>query len=122
MGYGLSKLSAELLGTEEFNVLVTIFTDGQENASIEYTGELVEKMVEDLKTKRWTFTYIGTDHDVDSIAALLSITNVMRFKKNAAGIQGFLRREQGARYGYSEKIRNKKNTENNYYGKDKKEG
>ena len=35
MGYGLSKLSAELVGAKEYNVLVTIFTDGQENTSQE---------------------------------------------------------------------------------------
>lgn len=120
MGHGLSKLSAELLGAEEYNVLVTIFTDGAENASEEYSGELIKKMVEDLKNKRWTFTYIGTDHDVDSIAASLSINNVMQFKKNAAGIKHAFLKEEKARYLFSEKIRSKTNTENNFYEEGKK--
>jgi hypothetical protein len=31
---------------------------------------------------RWTFTYIGTDHDVEKFAASISITNTMYFQKN----------------------------------------
>jgi hypothetical protein len=120
MGYGLSRLSAELAEIEECNVLVTIFTDGEENASKEYNGELIKEMVNNLKTKRWTFTYIGTDHDVDLVAVSLSITNVTSFGKNARGINTFFKHEKAARYAYSEKLRNKQNITNDFYVKVKK--
>jgi len=115
MGYGLRKLSAQILGMDDYNVLVTIFTDGEENTSEEYTGEMIKKMVNDLKTKRWTFTYIGTDHEVEQFALSLSITNVVKFKNNAAGIKQAFMKEEKARYRYSEKIRSNASTENHYY-------
>ena len=77
-------------------------------------------MVEDLKTKRWTFTYIGTDYDVDTVALSLSITNVMKFKKNARGVKDFFAKESKARYAYSEKLRNKINIDNDFYEEEKK--
>ena len=120
MGYGLSKLSAELLGTDDYNVLVTIFTDGEENTSEEYTGKLIKKMVDDLKTKRWTFTYIGTNHDVEQFALSLSITNVVRFENNAAGIKQAFMKEEKARHRYSQKIRNNVSTENDFYKEEAK--
>jgi len=108
------------LGIEEYNVLVTIFTDGEENASQEYSGELIKKLVEDLKTTRWTFAYIGADHDVDKFAFALSITNVKKFRKNKRIMMNVFAEESKARYAYSEKIRNKQETANDFYGKEKK--
>lgn len=46
MGISMGKLSAEINGQKDYNVLVTIFTDGEENASVEYSGALIKKMVE----------------------------------------------------------------------------
>ena len=48
-------------------------------------------------------------------AVSLSITNVMKFKKDARAIKDFLIKEDRARYAYSEKIRNNLTTENNFY-------
>jgi len=115
MGYGLSKLSAELTGEDNYNVLVTIFTDGEENDSKEYSGKLIKKMVEERKAQKWTFTYIGTDHDVEKFALSLSITNFVKFKKSEEGIKQSFLGEERARYRYSEKIRNNLTTENNFY-------
>ncbi len=64
MGFGLHKLDQHLANLSDYHVLVTILTDGEENASKEYSGETIHKMVQDLKEKKWTFTYIGADHDV----------------------------------------------------------
>jgi hypothetical protein len=115
MGNSLSRLSSQLSGTDEYNVLVTIFTDGLENASKEYSGQLIKKMVEDLKTKRWTFTYIGADHNVDEVAFSISITNTRRFNKNQASMNKLFKDEAEARYAYSQKIRNRQNTEDDFY-------
>ncbi len=42
----------------------------------------MDKLVEELSMKNWTFTYIGTDHDVESFAISVSISNTMTFEKN----------------------------------------
>jgi hypothetical protein len=115
MGVSIGKMAAELSGEENYNVLVTIFTDGEENASVEFCGSLIKKMVEDLKNKNWTFSYIGTDHDVDKIAGSISINNVITFEKNAESMKAMFMKESKARFSYSDKISKKENTKDGYY-------
>jgi uncharacterized protein YegL len=115
MGFGINKLKQSLKGQTDYNVLVTILTDGEENASKEFSGKDIKKLVEELKQNRWTFTYIGTDHDVEKIAASLSINNTMIFEKNDADIKKMFMKEQSARTKYSEKIRLDEDTSSNYF-------
>ncbi|WP_221406970.1 hypothetical protein [Epilithonimonas bovis] len=100
---------------KDSNVLVTIFTDGEENASREYTGNQVKTMIENLKNENWTFTYIGTDHDVEKIAINLSITNTLSFEKNSEGISEMFVNERNARNNYYKKISSNKDTKSNYF-------
>src|SRR6187200_2950278 len=72
MGFSLAKLRQALEKTTDYNVLVTILTDGEENASMEYSGSAIKKIIEELKLNRWTFTYIGADHDVEKFARSMS--------------------------------------------------
>jgi hypothetical protein len=104
-----------LQGQTDYNVLVTILTDGEENASKEFSGKDIKKLVEELKQNRWTFTYIGTDHDVEKIADSLSINNTMIFEKNDIDIKKMFMKEQSARTKYSEKIRFNEDTSSNYF-------
>jgi hypothetical protein len=115
MGSSINKLKQSLQGQTEYNVLVTILTDGEENASKEYKSNDIKSLVEELKQNRWTFTYIGTDHDVEKIAASLSINNTMVFEKNEEDIKNMFSREQNARANYSNKIRNNEDTSSNYF-------
>ncbi len=115
MGFSINKLKQSLQGQTEYNVLVTILTDGEENASKEFSGNDIKKLVEELKQNRWTFTYIGTDHDVEKIAISLSINNTMVFEKNEADIKEMFLKEQCARANYSRKIRSKEDTSSNYF-------
>lgn len=105
MGFGINKLSNHLDDQENCNVLVTIFTDGEENASNEFSGKAIKKLVEDLKEKNWTFTYIGTDHDVEKMAETLSIQNSMSFTNSDEGINEMFVKEAGARVKFSLAIR-----------------
>lgn len=80
IGKGIAKVNA--LATEEDNVLVTIITDGYENASHEYTLKMVKNLIEKLKKQNWKFTLIGTDDlDVEGMAMSLSIGDHLCFKK-----------------------------------------
>lgn len=115
MGFSINKLKQSLQGQTDYNVLVTILTDGEENASKEFSGNDIKKLVEELKQNRWTFTYIGTDHDVEKIALSLSINNTMIFAKNESGIKDMFMKEQSARAKYSQKIRSKEDTTSNYF-------
>lgn len=115
MGFGINKLKQSLQGQTDYNVLVTILTDGEENASQEFSGKDIKKLVEELKQDRWTFTYIGTDHNVEQIASRLSINNTMFFSKNEAGIKDMFEKEHSARSNFSRKIRFDEDTSSNYY-------
>jgi hypothetical protein len=104
IGFGISKLRQVLDKEVDYNVLVTIMTDGEENASKEYSGKDIKKLIEELKLNRWTFTYIGADHDVEKFAVSISITNTMTFEKNQEDMQKMFVQEMSARSNYSKRI------------------
>ena len=74
--------------TEDDKVLVTVVTDGYENASKEYSGKAIKALVDELKAKDWVFAYIGANQDVEAVAATISITNTLRFKATSDGVRG----------------------------------
>ncbi len=85
MGMSLNKLRHEV--TDMDKVLVTVVTDGYENASREYSGKTIKALVDELKDKGWIFAYMGANQDVEEVAATISITNVLNFETTSAGIQ-----------------------------------
>lgn len=121
MGFSINKLKSYLEGKTDYNVLVTILTDGQENNSKEYSQASIKALIEEMKQKQWTFTYIGTDHDVESITSSLSIDNMMAFDKNEHGIKDMFVKETKARFRFSRKINSKHDTLFNYYDEDEDE-
>jgi Mg-chelatase subunit ChlD len=85
MGISLSKLRCKLDEHEQNQVLVTIITDGEENASKEYSGKMIKNLVSNLKVQGWVFAYIGANQDVDAVADSMSIDNRMYFESNYKG-------------------------------------
>ena len=115
MGFSFTKIKQLLELKTNYNVLVTILTDGEENASKEYSGIAIKTMIEELSEGNWTFTYIGTDHDVEKMAANLSIKNSMVFAKNADGIKSMFEEEYNGRRRYSKNLREGINFKENYF-------
>jgi uncharacterized protein YegL len=115
MGKGIAIVEKGLKGVNDYNVLVTILTDGEENASKEFTGAAIKKKVEALKKNNWTFTYIGTDHDIEKMARSLAIENTLNFSKDSAGINDMFEKERIARFKYSEKIDKKEDTSTDFF-------
>ena len=95
MGMSLTKLKTEV--KDEDNVLVTIITDGYENASREYSGKAIAQLVEELKTKGWIFAYIGANQDVEKVASSMGINNSLCFDANEEGTRSMLRKERESR-------------------------
>jgi hypothetical protein len=101
------------------NFICKIFlNNGEENASKEYTGIAIKKLIEELKLNNWIFTYIGADHDVEKFAFSNSITNTMTFQKNKVDIKNMFVKERSIRPDCSQKIREKENTSEDFYEKD----
>ena len=84
MGMSLNALRKKVADIDK--VLVTVVTDGYENASREYSGKAIKALVEELKAKGWVFAYIGANHDVEAVAASMSITNTMSFEATDEGV------------------------------------
>ena len=85
MGLSVNVLRKKVADVDK--VLVTVVTDGCENASREYSGKAIKALVDELKDKGWVFAYIGANQDVEAVAATISITNVMNFETTSAGTQ-----------------------------------
>ena len=95
MGISLNALRKKV--AEDDKVLVTVVTDGYENASKEYNGKAIKALVDELKGKGWVFAYIGANQDVEAVAATISITNVMQFDATPLGTAAMGARVASAR-------------------------
>lgn len=102
MGRALTDLRSNVADSDA--VLVTVITDGYENASREYDEKAIKALVESLKAKGWVFTYIGANQDVEKVAATISITNTLSFHANACGTQAMFAREKKARNRYFDRL------------------
>lgn len=115
MGSSINKLKYFLQDKKDYNVLVTILTDGLENASREFNGRQIKEMIEELKNSKWTFTYIGTDHDVDKFAESISINNRLAYCKNEPGVASMYERESKSRMNYMRNVVENKDVSFDYF-------
>lgn len=70
---------------ENDKVLVTIITDGYENASKEYNQASVKALTEKLGKEGWTFAYIGANQDAKAVSKSLGIVNALNFEATVCG-------------------------------------
>ena len=85
-------------------VLVTIITDGYENASHEYDGRAIKALVEAMKSQGWVFTYIGANQDVEAVANSMSIDNHLCFEATQRGASDMFDKEIRCRKKFFSKI------------------
>ena len=104
MGMSLNALRKSVANVD--TVLVTIVTDGYENSSKEYDGKAIKALVDELKARGWVFAYIGANHDVESAAINISITNVMSFEASDSGVRSMNRKVACARSRFFDRIAN----------------
>lgn len=83
IGQSVTELKKSV--AENDKVLVTIVTDGYENASSEYNQASVKALTEKLGKQGWTFAYIGANQDAMAVSHSMGIKNAMNFE---ATIQG----------------------------------
>ena len=95
MGTCISELQQQV--THADRVLVTIITDGYENASRTWSGPQIKSLVEELRQMGWTFTYIGADQDVERIAGEMGIQNSLRFSANEQDTDAMFAKERRSR-------------------------
>ena len=86
--------------------IVCIITDGLENASKEYNGQTVKKLVEDLRKQGWTFTYMGANQDSVEVAFTLSIRNARNFDYSEDGAMYAMAKDTSTRMELFSRIHN----------------
>lgn len=63
IGYGIERIKqfhGDNLGDDNLKVIVTIFTDGEENSSVKWNNSDIKKMIEHFQSDgKWTFTFVG---------------------------------------------------------------
>ena len=105
MGRSLNELKHHV-GDEDV-VLVTIITDGYENASREYSGRDIKNLVAELKAKGWVFAYIGTNQDVDAVADDMGIRSRMSYEYSDAGAACMFEVERSSKRAFYDRLSRK---------------
>lgn len=104
MGFTLTSMRNHVKNIEDAVVVVTIITDGLENASKEYTGAAVKQLVEQLKGEGWTFTYMGANQDSVEVAFNLSIRNARNFDYSAQGTMAGMAKDTSTRMNFFSRL------------------
>ena len=106
MGNSLTSLRNKISCDENATGVVTVLTDGLENASRHWRVNDLRKLIEQLKEEGWTFSYMGSAHDVKEVTDLLSIDNVMEFSHDDMGASNTWGRERSSKRAYFCKMAN----------------
>ena len=98
MGISINGLFNYIKDKEDATAVVTVITDGLENASKEYSGKAIKALVERMKDEEgWSFAYIGANQDVTAVSQSLSIDDAIAFDYNEAGTRAAFERDTSAR-------------------------
>ena len=88
------KLSSMRESERPSKVLVVIMTDGGENASKEFNGDMIKKMIEHQeKTYSWEFVYVGANQDAIAVGSSIGVKTANNMNYDASNV--------GATRGYS---------------------
>ena len=104
MGFTITGMRNYVKKIEDAVVVVTIITDGLENASKEYNGNTIKSLVEELKGEGWTFTYMGANQDAIEVAAKMAIRNSRNFAYNQEGTRASMAKDSSTRMNFFERL------------------
>lgn len=102
MGMSLTDLEVEINKYDDAVGMVTVITDGYENASKEYTYSMIQDLVGRLKHKGWNFAFMGANQDINKVCADLNINigNAHAFSFDEAGMRESWRMDREAKNRY----------------------
>ena len=104
MGQSITALHNHIKDDDDASAVVTVLTDGYENASREWTGASLKALIEQLTNEGWSFSYMGSEHDVKQVSFNLSINNVIEFSHDVQGTSSTWARESSAKRNYFRKM------------------
>lgn len=94
LGFALTTLQASIDALPDAvrpgNVQVVVVTDGEENASKQYTGPALKRLVtEKLEAQKWDIVFLGANQDAVMKAAEIGVKreSAMTYKADAKGVK-----------------------------------
>lgn len=111
MGMTLTGMHKHVQDIKDTMVVVTIITDGMENASREYNGKTIKELVERLRGEGWTFTYMGANQDSVEVAMSMSIRNARNFDYSNEGTRASMQKDSSTRMNLFGRLSKWKTTE-----------
>lgn len=100
IGKTVTELYEKIKNEENSTALVTIITDGMENASKEYNHAMARQLIEARKEDGWVFTFIGANIDAEQTSRDLNIGSSLQFEQSATGSKCMWERERNAKMAY----------------------
>ena len=76
IGSSIRRMEAATKTHDDPTVIIMVNTDGEENASTEFDGPTVRKMIEEKKEAGWQFVFIGEELDTNRSGALAKSLNI----------------------------------------------
>ena len=102
MGFCITELQKHL--EKEDKVLVTVITDGYENASKEYDSKSITSLVDNLQKEGWVFSYIGANQDAGKVGHSIGIRNCLDFSSTEDGTAIMFAKEKKARNRFFDRL------------------
>jgi uncharacterized protein YegL len=104
IGHILTKVKIETRPEEK--VLISIFTDGDENDSREWSKRNVADLIKECEIKGFTITFVGTDRDVKVVVRDLNIkdSNTLVHDNTSHGVADSFKTRSVATRSYSSKV------------------
>lgn len=107
IGRAVNRVRADLGDRKDTAVVLTILTDGDENASKEFTTAQIKALLTEVQEKdKWTVTYIGANQNLAATRANynLSPSNMVSYTSNAAGTTAVFNKLREARSSNTAKL------------------
>ena len=104
IGISLTRIQSIIKNDEDATGVVTVLTDGLENASREWGARQLGDLINKLKNDGWAFSYMGSAHDVKSVTDLLNIDNVVEFGHDDFAMDNTWERENASRLSFFGKM------------------
>jgi|688.fasta_scaffold00478_96 hypothetical protein len=104
---------------ENEKIIVSIITDGKNNHSIVYSANDVSKLIEELNSKNFTITFVGTTQDVEESIQNLKIdrSNTQSYDGTGAGLKMSMTVRTEALNTYTKNVIEKKDVSTGFYKK-----
>ncbi len=88
LGLAIERCDARTAADADEDQVLVIVTDGQENASTDFTGPQIAKLLKKRQASGWTVLYLGANQDGFAVGNALNLSagNVANFEASDEGI------------------------------------